>query len=65
VSHDDRSQRLRLLLIAGLAAPVIMSAAGWLLPFLVDRRPPNLLAPVEPWALVVGVAAGLASMMRR
>jgi len=62
VSHDERSQRLRLLLIAGLAAPVIMSVAGWLLPFLVGHRPPNLLVPVAPWALVVGVAAGLASM---
>ncbi|MDF2627499.1 MAG: aminopeptidase-like protein [Symbiobacteriaceae bacterium] len=62
MANDERSQRLRLLLIAGLAAPVLMSAAGWLLPFLVGRRPPNLLAPVTPWALTVGVAAGLASM---
>lgn len=62
MANDERSQRLRLLLIAGLAAPVFMSVAGWLLPFVVGRRPPDLLAPVTPLALVAGVAAGLASM---
>lgn len=62
MANDERFHRLRLLLIAGLVAPVLMAAAGWLLPFLVGHRPPNLLAPISSLALAVGLGAGFASM---
>jgi len=62
LSNESRAQRLRLLLIAGVAAPVLMSAGGWLLPVLVGRQPPDLGAPMSVLDFLVALVAAGCSM---
>ncbi|HWI62220.1 MAG TPA: type II CAAX endopeptidase family protein [Symbiobacteriaceae bacterium] len=62
MSNESRAQRLRLLLIAGVAAPVLMTAGGWLLLVLARRPVPDLLVPVTALQVLVGLLAAGASM---
>lgn len=62
MSKESRAQRLRLLLIAGILAPVLMAAAGWVLPYLLGRRQPDVMAPISVTGVVVALMAAVASM---
>lgn len=59
---ETRAQRLRLLLLAGVLAPVLMAGAGLLLPRIFGHAAPVLARAPGPIAVVVALLTGAASM---
>lgn len=60
--NETRAQRLRLLLYAGLLAPVLMALAGLALAFFTGKRLPNLGHGLTPAAVGLGALATAGSM---
>lgn len=62
MSNESRAHRLRVLLIAGIVAPVLMAAGGWLLPALLGRQTPRFAVPVTAATLLAALIAAGVSM---
>lgn len=60
--EETRKQRLRLLLLAGIAAPLVMALIGFLLAYLAGRMPMSLVRRPDWLDIIIGVATGLGSM---
>jgi membrane protease YdiL (CAAX protease family) len=60
--NETRAQRLRLLVVAGLVAPLLMAGAGIFLALLLGQNPPALGQAPGPLAALLGLATAGASL---